>query len=53
MKSSFTNIPIKETCNIILHELLLHNDSIFEGFTRDLFSKTLDDCTNDNVFLVR
>ena len=51
VKSLFTNIPIKETCNIILDKLFPHNDSIFEGFTSDLFKKNLDNCTNDNVFL--
>ena len=51
VKSVFTNITIKETCNIILDKLFPHNDNIFEGFTRDLFSKILANCTKDNVFL--
>ena len=52
VKSLFTNIPIKETCNTILDKLFPHNDVIFEGLTHDLFSKILDNCTNDNILLI-
>ena len=50
IKSIFTNIPIKETCNIILEELLPSPDSVFDetGFTR---AKILDLCTKNNLFL--
>ena len=42
---------MKETYNIILDKLFPHNDNIFEGFTSDLFSKSLDNCTKGNFFL--
>ena len=49
--SLFTNIPIKETCNIILDKCFPNSTSTFNGFTRDLFSKVLKNCTSNNLFI--
>ena len=49
--SLFTNIPIKETCNIILDKCFPDSTSTFNGFTRDLFSKVLNNCTSNNLFM--
>ena len=51
IKSLFTNIPIRETCNIILEKLFLLPYSVFDGFTRATFSKTQNLCTKNNLFI--
>ena len=49
--SLFTNIPVKETCDIILDKLFPNFDSKFENFDKTSFKKVLDICTKDNIFL--
>ena len=51
ISSLFTNIPIKETSNIILQKLFPQQNSEFDGFDRETFSKVLDNCLTNNVFL--
>ena len=50
-KSFHSTVPLRRRATFILDKLFPHYDSIFEGFTHDLFSKILDNCTKDNVFL--
>ena len=49
--SLFTNIPVDETCKIILEKLFPHKNSKFQGFDRLLFGKLLDNCCKNNIFL--
>ena len=51
IKSLFTNVPVNETIQIILNKLFPNSDSIFFGFNKKLFSKVLQLCTKDNLFL--
>ena len=51
VSSLFTNIPIDETCTIILNEIFPSDDSVYNGFRRKDFSKILDNCTKNNIFL--
>ena len=52
VKSLFTNIPVEETCQIILNKYFPNTDSLHLGFDRKLFSKLLDLCTKNNIFYV-
>ena len=50
VKSLFTNIPVTETCNIILNKFFPLSNSVYEGFDQALFSKMLNNCV-ENIFL--
>ena len=50
VKSLFTNVPVAETCNIILSNLFPQSKSTFEGFNKALFTKMLNNCI-ENVFI--
>ena len=41
-----------ETIQIVLNKLFPNSDSIFLGFNKKLFSKVLQLCTKDNLFLL-
>ena len=49
--SLFTNVPVAETCTIILDKLFPEPNSLYNGFDRATFSKILDNCTSNNLFL--
>lgn len=49
--SLFTNIPVVETSNLILDKLFPQSDSVFENFDRISFSKVLQNCLSNNIFL--
>ena len=49
--SLFTNIPVAETCSIILDQLYPSIDSTFRGLKRNDMSKILDNCTKNNLFM--
>ena len=51
IKSLFTNIPIDETCNIILDKIFLDKKTKFQKFDRPTFQKLLHICLKDNFFL--
>ena len=51
VKSLFTNIPIDETCKIILDNLFPNIDGLYLGYNRVEFAKMLDNCTKNNLFL--
>ena len=38
VKSLFTNVPVQETCKIVLDKLFATSDSIYEGVSKSLFS---------------
>ena len=50
VKSLYTNVPVRETCEIVLNKLFPHNDSVHEGFNKSLFEKVLNNCI-ENFFL--
>ena len=50
VKSLFTNVPVAETCEIVLDKLFPISNSIHEGFSKSLFEKILKNCI-DNIFL--
>lgn len=49
--SLFTNVPVLETCNLILNKLFPHKNSQYLGFNRSIFKKLLDNCCLNNIFL--
>jgi hypothetical protein len=49
--SLFTNIPIKETIDIILNQIFVKSSELFYGFTKTEFASLLELCTKDNMFL--
>ena len=51
IQSLFTNIPIEETCKIIIDKLFPLPDSSFNGFCKQDFKKMLDNCCKDNIFI--
>ena len=51
VKSLFTNIPVVETSNIILEKLFPTSESVYEGFNKKQFSKMINNCTENNLFL--
>ena len=51
ISSSFTNVPIMETSNIILQKLFPQQSSKFDSFDRETFSKLHDNCLTNNFFL--
>ena len=51
VKSLFTNIPIVETCEIILAKLFPETDSMHLGFNKTQFRNMLNNCTQNNLFL--
>ena len=50
VESLFTNVPVIESCNIVLDKFFPNAQSTYLGFTKSLFEKTLKICT-ENVFL--
>ena len=50
VRSLFTNIPLDETCKIILEELFRNSD-VYDGFRREDMKKMLDNCVKNNVFI--
>ena len=51
VENLFTNIPLQETIQIIVHQLFISPTSIVMGLTRDLFTKILDLSVNNSFFL--
>ena len=51
VSSLFTNIPIDETCTIILNAFFPNEDSVYNYFRRKDFSNILYNCTKNNIFL--
>ena len=51
VENLFTNIPLQETIQIIVHQLFISPTSIVMGLTRDLFAKILDLSVNNSFFL--
>ena len=51
VKNLFTNIPIDETLEIILSKLFPTSNSTFLGYERKTFSKLLEICTKNNMFI--
>ena len=50
IKSLFTNVPVDETCKIVLEKLFPTEDTIHEGFSKSFFEKVLNNCI-ENIFL--
>ena len=51
VKSLFTNIPIDETCKIVLDKLFPKIDDLYLGYNRTDFAKMLENFTKSNIFL--
>ena len=51
IKSLFTNIPVAETCDIILRKLFPDPNNLYNGFSFSTFRKMLKNCTENNIFL--
>ena len=51
VQSLFTNIPISETCNLILEKLFKDNSAKYLGFDKNNFRKLLELCCTNNIFL--
>ncbi|MEL7079592.1 MAG: reverse transcriptase domain-containing protein [Cyanobacteria bacterium J06582_2] len=51
IESLFTNIPLKETIDIILQQLFPNPEDIFEGFNRKQFKILLELATSTSTFL--
>ena len=51
VKSLFTNIPLDETCNIIINQLFPHSNSKYKSFEKSNFKKLLDICVKNNFFI--
>ena len=51
VSSLFTNIPVSETCNLLLEKLFPNNSTKFCNFDRPSFQKLLDNCCKDNLFI--
>ena len=51
IKSLYTNIPIDETCNIILNKLFPSSDSIYMNYDKKSFEKILNDSVKNNLFI--
>jgi hypothetical protein len=51
VESLFTNIPLEETCNIILELLFPNNDSFVHGFSKKQFTELLNLATSNSYFL--
>ena len=51
VKSLFTNIPIIETCKIILDYFFPEVDRMHLGFNKTQFNNILNNCTQNNLFL--
>ena len=49
IKSSFTNIPVGDTNELILHKLVPHQDSLFQGMNRVQVDSILKNCTQNNL----
>ena len=51
VKGLFTNIPVDETCKIVLDKLFPKIEDLYLGFNRIDSAKMLENCTNNNLFL--
>ena len=51
VESLFTNIPLEETCNIILESLYPNNNTIVNGLSRKQFKELLSLTTGNSYFL--
>ena len=51
VKSLFSNIPIAETCSLILDKLFLDEKCTYLGFNRNEFNCLLKLCCRDNLFM--
>ena len=51
IKSLFTNIPVAETCQIILNKLFPQQNSTHYGFDKMQFERMLNNCLQNNIFL--
>ena len=51
IKSLFTNIPVAETCDIIMQQLYPNPNILYNGFTSGTFKKMLRNCTENNIYL--
>ena len=50
IKSLYTNVPVAETCNIVLNKIFPSSDTSYEGFNKSLFEKVLNNYI-ENLFL--
>ena len=50
VESLFTNIPVKETINIVI-DLLFHDSVLFNGLSKTQFRKLLNLSCSENIFL--
>ena len=51
VESLFTNVPVQQTIDIILHKLFPMDDCRFNGFCKNDFKKLLDLAVRDTVFV--
>ncbi|XP_068206221.1 uncharacterized protein [Palaemon carinicauda] len=51
IESLFTNIPLRETLEIILEQLFPNPEDIFEGFSKKLFKIILELATTTSTFM--
>ena len=49
VKSLFTNIPIIETCKLILDKFVPESDSKHSGIHKSQFRNTLNNCTQQLI----
>ena len=50
IRSLFTNIPLNETCDIILEKIFCSCD-VYDGFSKQDMKKMLDNCVKNNLFI--
>ena len=51
VQSLFSNIPVSETCDLIVDKLFSDNSSKYSGFDKTNFRKLLDICCTNNIFI--
>ena len=51
VRSLFTEIPVKETCDLIVQKIFANDDSKYFGYDKSSFRTLLDLCCTDNLFL--
>ena len=51
VKSLFSNIPVKETCDLILNKIFPNDNVKYCGYDKNIFRTLLELCCTDNFFL--
>ena len=51
VRSLFTEIPVKETCDLIVQKIFTNDDTKYFGYDKNSFRTLLDLCCTDNLFL--